>query len=544
MLCVGLLSKLQTVASGRHNALGAPTGCLENTRVVVLDTLMSWAEDLTSTQYVYWLSDLAGTGKTAIMKSLCERLAERQVLGASFFITRAADNRRDPRCILQTLVDQLAYTVPALRRAICDALDAYLDVVELDLELQLRDLLAVPYATSKSNFSQPTVLVIDAFDECRKDKDSGRHGGEFLPLLLRALSRCQPYLKLVIASRLDQPILDMFKDVNPTTMRLHEMDRMAVHSDIRLYLLKGFEHIIAKKRLSLPGRWPTEDEIDLLVGRADKLFVYASTVLKYIGHSAFYPPDEALLLHPPGHPDYLHALGLLSQTLLYRFEHLGNTKDLDEAVQFYRGLLALNSLDHPERAEALNDLGWALQYQYQHAGNTKALAEAISCYGSALELCTTHDAGWEIILGNLASALRGEFKVSGSLESLNRALSLQRESLSLRPLGHEERPESLNNLALATADQSIVSRNPKLLVCSLDMHLEAIKLACLGTVNYANALVGLGETLTSHRARVGELRRFEEAVATFRDTVPYGFLAPRWRSLQGVLPTVTALSSL
>jgi tetratricopeptide (TPR) repeat protein len=291
-LYVGLLSKLQPVASGRYNAIGAPTGCLENTRVMVLDTLVKWAEDSSSTQYVYWLSGLAGTGKTAIMRTLCERLSERQLLGASFFISRAADNRRDARCILQTLIEQLAYTVPALRRPICDALNANPGVVELALELQLRALLEVPYDTAESGFSHPIVLVIDAFDECKKDKDSGRHGGDFLPLLLMALSRCQPYLKLVITSRLDQPILDMFRDANPTTMRLHEMEWMAVHPDMRLYLQHGFALIAMNRRLPLQGRWPTEDEIDKLVGLADKLFVYASTLLKYIGHIAFHPPNR------------------------------------------------------------------------------------------------------------------------------------------------------------------------------------------------------------------------------------------------------------
>jgi hypothetical protein len=319
-LSTGLLSKLRPVASGRHNAIDAPTGCLENTRVMVLDTLVRWAEDSSSTQYVYWLAGLAGTGKTAIMRTFCERLAERQLLGASFFISRTADNRRDARCILQTLIDQLAYTVPSLRRPICDTLDTNPGIVELALELQLRDLLEVPYATAESHFSQPIVLVIDAFDECKKDKDSGRHGGDFLPLLLMALSRCQPYLKLVITSRLDQPILDMFKDANPTTMRLHEMEWTAVHPDMRLYLQKGFELIATKRRVPLGDGWPTKDDIDLLVRRADKLFVYAATLLKFIGHSAFYPPNRlndiiqdtpsTKALHAFRELDHLYSLAL------------------------------------------------------------------------------------------------------------------------------------------------------------------------------------------------------------------------------------------
>jgi hypothetical protein len=259
---------------------------------MVLNSLVNWAEDPLSPQYVYWLAGTAGTGKTAIMMSLCERLTERQLLGASFFISRSADNRHEARFILQTLVEQLASNVPALRRPICDTLDANPGIVELALELQLRDLLEIPYARAKSRFLHPILLVIDAFDECKKDKDTGRHGSDFLPLLLRALSRCQPYLKLVITSRLDQTILEMFKDVNPTTMRLHEMEWITVQSDMRLYLLNGFERIATTRRVPAQGSWPTKADIDLLVRRADRLFVYAATILKFVGHSAFYPPNR------------------------------------------------------------------------------------------------------------------------------------------------------------------------------------------------------------------------------------------------------------
>jgi hypothetical protein len=347
-LCAGLLSKLQPVPSGRYNALGAPTGCLENTRVTVLETLVKWAEDSSSTQYVYWLSGLAGTGKTAIMRSLCDKLAGRQLLGASSFISRTADNRRDTRCILHTLIDQLAHTVPTLKRPVCDALDVNPGIVELALELQLRYLLEIPYAMEENHFPQPIVLVIDAFDECKKDKDSGRHGGDFLPLLLMALNRCQPYLKLVITSRLDQPILDMFKDVNPTTMRLHEMEWMDVHPDMRLYLQKGFEHIATKRRLPLQGGWPTDDNIDLIVRLADRLFVYAATLLKYIGHSAFYPPHRLnTILRDTPSPETSHAFheldhlySLALQDAVTPSESI-SSKEQEEIVGQLRKLLSI-----------------------------------------------------------------------------------------------------------------------------------------------------------------------------------------------------------
>ena len=53
-----------------------PQGCMAGTREQILDELEGWAINDT-TPNVCWLNGMAGTGKTSIAHTLCERLDER-----------------------------------------------------------------------------------------------------------------------------------------------------------------------------------------------------------------------------------------------------------------------------------------------------------------------------------------------------------------------------------------------------------------------------------------------------------------------------------
>jgi 2-phosphoglycerate kinase len=80
---------------------------MEDTRVQLLADIMSWAESPAS-PVVFWLNGLAGTGKSTVARTMCERLAEKALLGASFFMSRQVDERRHAPSVLRTLAYQLA----------------------------------------------------------------------------------------------------------------------------------------------------------------------------------------------------------------------------------------------------------------------------------------------------------------------------------------------------------------------------------------------------------------------------------------------------
>jgi nucleoside-triphosphatase THEP1 len=150
-------------------------GCTADTRKNILKDIQDWAEDSNSTS-VYWMSGMAGTGKTTILFSLCEWLSKKQRLGGSYFCSRISASCRDVNTIVPTLTYQLARYSPAFRSALCKVLEENPEASRLDVKWQFEKLLQLPIQSVKTAMPEGVVVVIDALDEC----DDGHAFGCFL----------------------------------------------------------------------------------------------------------------------------------------------------------------------------------------------------------------------------------------------------------------------------------------------------------------------------------------------------------------------------
>jgi hypothetical protein len=282
-----LLEKLRPVYRARHDAQNAPPGCLENTRVEVLDQLEDWAAN-PSDQPILWLTGFAGTGKTAIIRTICERLSARDLLGASFFISRSSVEQKTPQNIIRSIIHQLSYTRPSLRPFICDALRANPILVEQSMDYQVEHLISRPLRATEENQSSPVILVIDGLDECDKDM-SDTEGDQLLCLLLRVLRDCPHSLKLLVSSRREHNVHLELSNFKPIALRLHEVERSVVYCDIQRYFEHSLQKIATQSRDPAMADWPLKQVAIDLTNRADGVFIFATTVIKYINHKRYLP---------------------------------------------------------------------------------------------------------------------------------------------------------------------------------------------------------------------------------------------------------------
>jgi hypothetical protein len=245
--------------------------------------MLSWLAEPSSSSSpmsIFWLAGLAGTGKSTIIKTFCQRVSnDNDFLLASFFASRNSAERRDPYRILHTFAHQLALTSEHIRPHVLSAMRAPQDIMqELMLE-QIKQLLAGPIEKAQLH-GRTIVFAIDALDECQKSAD-GVEGGPLIELLAQALQH-QP-VKLLVTSRQEDSIANMFHSLSHVPLRLHEIASAVVEADIRRIFNVGFTEIRRKRARDLgKDLWPTQSQLDTLVHLTGPIFIYAATVLKFI----------------------------------------------------------------------------------------------------------------------------------------------------------------------------------------------------------------------------------------------------------------------
>jgi hypothetical protein len=257
-----------------------PTGlrrrCTLHTREQMLSNLMKWATDNTQPP-VYWLTGMAGTGKTTIAYSFCEILAERGMLGASFFCSRTVEQTRDPKIILPTISHQLSARSKAFTAALLNVIQEDDNIGNRSLQHQFDKLVLHPMTVSSTG-SRYDLLVCDGFDEANKQDEISN-----LVSLFLKYSAHLP-VKIFISSRYDRDIKYSFDADGPsmhTSFLLHNIEDHIVEADIRKYLLERLDQI--SERLRKPRvHWISDKQINQLITHAGRLFVYASAVCSYL----------------------------------------------------------------------------------------------------------------------------------------------------------------------------------------------------------------------------------------------------------------------
>jgi hypothetical protein len=260
----------------------------------MLEEISTWMAD-PSAKLVYWLTGVAGTGKTTIAQSVAHMAEERGCLAATFFFSRTAGSaeRRRAAAVIPTLTYQLAYRHEIFRDCICRAVSSDRDICERLVVKQAKILFADALQSSTRPLALPLVIVLDALDEC--DKENGREGGDLIPVLLHSLEKLPFSAKIFITSRPEPSIKNMFgrADIHESTIgrALHcDIEQGIVREDIGRY----FRHELDKlaEHRSIPPPFPSEVDFQKLVDRAGNLFIYVRTIVMYVSNEVEDPTDR------------------------------------------------------------------------------------------------------------------------------------------------------------------------------------------------------------------------------------------------------------
>jgi WD40 repeat protein len=309
---------------------------MTDTRRDIIDDILSWAES--GDTYVFWLNGNAGTGKSTIARTVCQKLEDVGLLGASFFVTQSQKDRREASNIIISLAHQLALSQGPVLDALCSHLKARPATGRRSLERIVSDFLTRP--AEAMDVESPLVIVIDSLDECFLD-DRGRPGGDLLPLLVKSLVTLSGRLRLLVTSRAEPATRKMFQQLLESSQQrvidIQDPLETLAHVDFRTYLTRHFTDLRAMHtRVDLTD-WPSATDLEHLVRLSESVFLYGFIVMRTL-HDANCDPRARLgrliekleRQHPPGCAPYYALDRLYLQLLVDATESLINPQDSKE----------------------------------------------------------------------------------------------------------------------------------------------------------------------------------------------------------------------
>ncbi|KAF1811587.1 hypothetical protein P152DRAFT_450280 [Eremomyces bilateralis CBS 781.70] len=218
--------------------------CLPDTPVDLLQEIYNWA-DGQDERHIFWVTGLAGTGKSTIARTAARTYSDQNHLSAIFYFSRGGG-----------------------------------DIGHWQ-QLVLRPLSKL----DENNGQSAYVLVVDALDECDNDNDIRI----ILHLLAEARSLKTVRLRVFLTSRSEVPIRNGFVQIPDVVYQdfiFRKISLSIVGHDIRTFLRHELERIA--RRHYLGAGWPGEQIVKQLVDSANGLFIWAATACRFISEGKLF----------------------------------------------------------------------------------------------------------------------------------------------------------------------------------------------------------------------------------------------------------------
>ena len=277
--------------------------CHPDTRKAVREIILDWIRSECSAPNFFWLYGPAGAGKTSILQAiaefLCSPSGSDQNFGGSFFFSRGKHGRDQGHFLFSTIAYQLALKVPGLRQPINRIMESDPTLHTKSMGVQLQRLIVDAFECLSPLPQRSYLVIIDGLDECQ-DKTAQQ---SILQLLCESIRVHKLPLRFLVGSRPESHIRDSFdrESLYTITNRVVLDETFHPGRDIEIYLRDGFAKISADNSIMshVEQPWPGKAIIDLLVQRSSGQFIYAATVLKFVGADFFSPKKQlALVLKP------------------------------------------------------------------------------------------------------------------------------------------------------------------------------------------------------------------------------------------------------
>src|ERR1700722_20528535 len=159
-----LASPLNNLPYGNGASWNLSLVCLPGTRLTLLEDIWTWIQTANHTKSaeIFLLSDLAGTGKTAIAHTVARSCDEAGLLASSFFFDRNVPERSGPQGLFSTIAYDIAVLTHDISEYVSGVLKRHRNDTTSSPSRQFDQLILNP--SHLHRFDKPMVIVMDALD--------------------------------------------------------------------------------------------------------------------------------------------------------------------------------------------------------------------------------------------------------------------------------------------------------------------------------------------------------------------------------------------
>ncbi len=288
-----LSDRVMDGAEHDSSARDPPPLCHPGTRVQLTGRIDKWFHDKRRQKALLWLNGPAGVGKSAVIQTFAESLAESRGLGATLFFS-GTNNRKNPQLVVITIAFQLATRIPAYRVYITEKIALDPSMLKKGMKEQFRLFIVEPFGNKGIGKEEgPWGVLLDGLDECEgvdQQCQTVQLVSEFV------LKFPQSPLVWIISSRPEPHIVTTFTDEEVALSRWSEC--MPINSteaclDVESYMRTSFE-AIRKRFPHVSCYWPTESQFLKLANGALGLFVFARTAFRFMEDADYADPVSRL----------------------------------------------------------------------------------------------------------------------------------------------------------------------------------------------------------------------------------------------------------
>jgi hypothetical protein len=256
--------------------------CLRDTRKALIEDIIKWIYSIEESRgaEIFWLSDVAGAGKSAIAHTIAQYCNDHGLLGSSFFFDCNIPDRRTPQKLFTTIARDLIRLGNKFADHISLVVEEDRSVVSACQTRQFEKLILEP--ALRHRIGRAVVIVIDGLDE--------GYDLETLKILRHRVPELPGNFRIFMTSRpLDDIVTDL-SDTGHVYQRSIDIHGDSNQRDIGVYIRNRLHYISSRKQLAV--EWPGEERTSDLISRSGGLFVWVSIVSEYLRTAAH--PDRKL----------------------------------------------------------------------------------------------------------------------------------------------------------------------------------------------------------------------------------------------------------